>query len=155
MKTMTKVGLAALSGLLIAAAWPVRGLAPLAFVAFVPLLYLQEKGYSFWISSITFLIWNALTTWWVWKTTAVGTISMIVLNTLFMTCVFWAYHFVKSRLYDNKKGYYLLIIFVLAFEYLHLNWQINWPSRITTPGCNGTNSQASLAALFGCYWQIF
>ena len=127
MKTMTKVGLAALSGLLIAAAWPVRGLAPLAFVAFVPLLYLQEKGYSFWISSITFLIWNALTTWWVWKTTAVGTIGMIVLNTLFMTCVFWAYHFVKTRLYDNKKGYYLLIIFVLAFEYLHLNWQLNWP----------------------------
>ena len=127
MKTMTKVGLAALSGLLIAAAWPVRGLAPLAFVAFVPLLYLQEKGYSFWISSITFLIWNALTTWWVWKTTAVGTISMIVLNTMFMTSVFWAYHFVKTRLYDNKKGYYLLIIFVLAFEYLHLNWQINWP----------------------------
>lgn len=127
MKTMTKVGLAVLSGLLIAAAWPVRGLAPLAFVAFVPLLYLQEKDYSFWISSITFLIWNALTTWWVWKTTAFGTIGMIVLNSLFMTCVFWAYHFVKTRLYDNKKGYYLLIIFVLAFEYLHLHWQINWP----------------------------
>ena len=127
MKTITKVGLAVLSGLLIAAAWPVRGLAPLAFVAFVPLLYLQEKDYSFWISSITFLIWNALTTWWVWKTTAFGTIGMIVLNSLFMTCVFWVYHFVKTRLYDNKKGYYLLIIFVLAFEYLHLHWQINWP----------------------------
>lgn len=127
MKTMTKVGLAVLSGLLIAAAWPVQGLAPLAFVAFVPLLYLQEKDYSFWISSITFLIWNALTTWWVWKTTAFGTIGMIVLNSLFMTCVFGTYHFVKTRLYDNKKGCYLLIIFVLAFEYLHLHWQINWP----------------------------
>ena len=127
MKTITKVGLAVLSGLLIAVAWPVRGLAPLAFIAFVPLLYLEDKHYSFWISSITFLIWNALTTWWVWKTTALGTIGMIVLNSLFMTCVFWAYHFVKTRLYDNKKGYYLLIIFVLAFEYLHLNWQINWP----------------------------
>lgn len=127
MKTITKVGLAVLSGLLIAVAWPVRGLAPLAFIAFVPLLYLEEKHYSFWISSITFLIWNALTTWWVWKTTALGTIGMIVLNSLFMTCVFWVYHFVKTRLYDNKKGYYLLIIFVLAFEYLHLNWQINWP----------------------------
>ena len=127
MRTMTKVGLAVLSGLLIAAAWPVRGLAPLAFVAFVPLLYLQEKGYSFWISSLTFLIWNALTTWWVWKTTAVGTIGMIALNSLFMTTVFWAYHFVKSRFYGDNKGYYLLIIFVLAFEYLHLHWQINWP----------------------------
>ena len=127
MKTITKVGLAVLSGLLIAAAWPVRGLVPLAFVAFVPLLYLEDKDYSFGISSIAFLIWNALTTWWVWKTTAIGTISMIVLNSLFMTTVFWAYHFVKTRLYDNKKGYYILIIFVLAFEYLHLNWQINWP----------------------------
>lgn len=127
MRWHVKVGLAVLSGLLIAAAWPVRGLAPLAFVAFVPLLYFQDKDYSFWISSLAFLIWNALTTWWVWKTTAFGTIAMIVLNTIFMTCVFWAYHFVKTRLYDNKKGYYLLIIFVLAFEYLHLNWQLNWP----------------------------
>ena len=127
MRWYAKVGLAVLSGLLIAAAWPVRGLAPLAFIAFVPLLYLEEKHYSYWISSIAFLVWNALTTWWVWKTTALGTIGMIVLNTLFMTTVFWAYHFVKTRLYDGKKGYYLLIIFVLAFEYLHLNWQLNWP----------------------------
>ena len=127
MKTITKVGLAVLSGLLIAAAWPVHGLVPLAFVAFVPLLYLQDRHYSFWLSAITFLIWNTLTTWWVWKTTAIGTIAMIVLNTLFMTCVFWAYHIVKTRLYDNKKGYYILIVFVLAFEYLHLHWQLNWP----------------------------
>ena len=136
MKTITKVGLAVLSGLLIAAAWPVRGLAPLAFVAFIPLLFLQdrigdkenpEKGSVFWLSFLTFLVWNGLTTWWVWKTTAIGTIGMIVLNSLFMTTVFWAYHFVKTRLYDNKKGYYILIIFVLAFEYLHLHWQLNWP----------------------------
>lgn len=136
MRTITKVGLAVLSGILIAAAWPVRGLAPLAFVAFVPLLYLQdrigdsenpEKGSIFGLSFLAFLIWNALTTWWVWKTTAIGTIGMILLNSLFMTVVFWAYHFVKTRLYDNKKGYYILIIFVLAFEYLHLHWQLNWP----------------------------
>ena len=136
MKTITKISLAVLSGLLIAAAWPVRGLAPLAFVAFIPLLYLQdrigdkenpEKGNIFWLSFITFFVWNVLTTWWVWKTTAGGTIAMLLLNSLFMTCVFYAYHFVKTRLYDNKKGYYVLIIFVLAFEYLHLNWQINWP----------------------------
>ena len=136
MKTITKVGLAVLSGLLIAAAWPVNGLAPLAFIAFVPLLYLQdrigdrenpEKGSIFWLSFLAFLVWNSLTTWWVWKTTAAGTVAMILLNSFFMTCVFWAFHFIKTRLYDNKKGYYVLIIFVLAFEYLHLNWQLNWP----------------------------
>jgi apolipoprotein N-acyltransferase len=127
MKAVTKVGLALLSGLLIAAAWPVQGLAPLAFVAFIPLLFLEDRHYSFGTSLITFLTWNALTTWWVWKTTAAGTIGMILVNSLLMACAFWAYHFVKSRLYDGKKGYYILIIFVLAFEYMHLHWQLNWP----------------------------
>ena len=136
MKTKTKIGLALLSGLLIAAAWPTRGFAPLAFVAFIPLLFLQdrigdkenpEKGKVFLLSLITFVTWNALTTWWVWKTTAAGTIGMILLNSVFMATVFWTYHLVKTKLYDNKKGYYILIIFVLAFEFLHLNWQLNWP----------------------------
>jgi len=136
MKKITKIGLAFLSGLLVAAAWPTRGFAPLAFVAFVPLLFLQdrigdkenpEKGKVFLLSFITFVTWNALTTWWVWETTAAGTIGMILLNSVFMTTVFWAYHLVKTKLFDNKKGYYVLIIFVLAFEYLHLNWQLNWP----------------------------
>jgi len=136
MKTITKIGLALLSGFLIAAAWPVKGLAPLAFVAFVPLLFLQdrmgerenpEKGSIFWLSFIAFVVWNAITTWWVWKTTAVGTIAMILLNSLLMAGVFWIYHFLKTRLYNNKKGYFLLIISVLSFEYLHLHWQLNWP----------------------------
>lgn len=136
MKTKTKIGLAFLSGLLIAAAWPTRGFTPLAFVAFIPLLFLQdrigdkenpEKGKVFLLSLITFVTWNALTTWWVWKTTAAGTIGMILLNSVFMATVFWTYHLVKTKLYDNKKGYYILIIFVLAFEFLHLNWQLNWP----------------------------
>lgn len=136
MKAVTKVSLALLSGLLIAAAWPTKGLAPLAFVAFVPLLFLQdrvgdrenpEKGKMFLLALAAFLTWNSLTTWWVWKTTAVGTIGMILLNSVFMAMVFWAFHLVKTRLYENKKGYYVLIIFVLVFEYLHLNWQLNWP----------------------------
>lgn len=136
MKAVTKVSLALLSGLLIAAAWPTKGLAPLAFVAFVPLLFLQdrigdkenpEKGKMFLLALVAFLTWNSLTTWWVWKTTAVGTIGMILLNSVFMATVFWAFHLVKTKLYENKKGYYVLIIFVLAFEYLHLNWQLNWP----------------------------
>lgn len=136
MKTITKIALAFLSGLLISAAWPTGGFAPLAFVAFIPLLYLQdrigdkkknEKGNVFLLSLITFITWNSLTTWWVWKTTAAGTIGMILLNSVFMALVFWAYHLVKTKLYDNRKGYYVLIILVLAFEYLHLNWQLNWP----------------------------
>ncbi len=136
MKAFTKISLAMASGLMIAAAWPTRGFVPLIFIAFVPLLYLQdimgdaerkEKGSIFLLSLLAFIIWNALTTYWVWNSTGAGAVAMVILNSTFMATVFYAYHFVKKRLYVNKKGYFILPVFFTAFEYLHLSWQLNWP----------------------------
>ena len=42
MKNITKISLALLSGLIMAAAWPTNGFALLIFIAFVPLIYLQD-----------------------------------------------------------------------------------------------------------------
>lgn len=42
MKAFTKISLAMASGLMMAAAWPTRGFTPLIFIAFIPLLYLQD-----------------------------------------------------------------------------------------------------------------
>ena len=42
MKNITKISLALLSGLLIAASWPTNGFTPLIFIAFVPLIFLQD-----------------------------------------------------------------------------------------------------------------
>ncbi|MBR5604648.1 MAG: apolipoprotein N-acyltransferase [Bacteroidales bacterium] len=133
MKKVTKISLALLSGLLLAAAWPTKGFTALIFIAFVPLIYLQDnisnnkKNGIFGLSFLSFLVWNSLTTWWVWNSTAAGAVAMLLLNSTFMATTFWLYHFTRKNVFKNKKGYFLLVIFFLAFENLHLNWQLNWP----------------------------
>ena len=136
MKNITKISLALLSGLLIAASWPTNGFTPLIFIAFVPLIFLQDnsqqstvnkKDNIFLFSFLTFLVWNSLTTWWVWNSTPAGSIAMILLNSTFMATTFWLYHFTRKKIFHNKKGFFLLILFFLAFENLHLTWQLNWP----------------------------
>lgn len=141
MKKITKISLALLSGLLIAASWPTKGFTALIFIAFVPLIFLQDTigsqqvnenksqgvGSIFGLSFLTFFVWNALTTWWVWNSTPAGSIAMMLLNSTFMATTFWLYHFTRKKIFNNKKGYFLLILFFLAFENLHLNWQLNWP----------------------------
>ena len=137
MKNITKISLALLSGLLIAASWPTHGFTALIFIAFVPLIFLQDNSQQstvnghrnniFGFSFLTFLVWNSLTTWWVWNSTPAGSIAMILLNSTFMATTFWLYHFTRTKVFHNKGGFFLLILFFLAFEYLHLNWQLNWP----------------------------
>ncbi len=136
MKKIVHISLAVLSGLLIAASWPTRGFTPLIFIAFVPLIFLQDyigtddnnvKGNIFGLSFLSFLVWNSLTTWWVWNSTPAGAVAMLLLNSSFMATTFWLYNFTRKKIFDNKKGYFLLILFFLAFENLHLNWQLNWP----------------------------
>ncbi len=136
MRKITKISLALLSGLLIAAAWPTKGFTALIFIAFVPLIFLQDyigdkknntNGNIFLLSFLAFLVWNSLTTWWIWNSTPAGSVATILLNSSFMATTFWLYHFTRTNIFKNKNAYFLLIIFFLAFENLHLNWQLNWP----------------------------
>ena len=139
MKKYQKILIAFASGLLLWAAWPVRGLAPLVFIALVPLLYLEErisegeKGKVFLLSFVTFLVWNVLTTWWVWNATPAATLAWI-LNALFMSIVFWAFHFTKMKVRKSLRleGQalwinFLLIPYWMAFEFLHYYWSAKWP----------------------------
>ena len=133
MRTIYKILLSLLTGLLLSAAWPTNGFTPLIFIAFVPLLYLHDRSCEdkrsnvFAFSFLSFLVWNSLTTWWVWNSTPAGSIAMLLLNSSFMAATFWLYHIARKKIFHNKNGYFLLIIFFLAFENLHLNWQLNWP----------------------------
>lgn len=132
MKKYQKLLMAVASGLLLWAAWPVRGCAPLIFIALVPILYLEEriskgeKGHVFWLSFTAFLIWNVLTTWWVWNATPAATLAWI-LNSLFMATVFWAFHFTKMKIHNSFIGNFLLIPYWMAFEFLHYYWSAKWP----------------------------
>jgi apolipoprotein N-acyltransferase len=90
MKKIHLFGLSILSSILLSLAWPANGFAPIIFVALVPLLLLQDemggtaekprrKGF-FGIVYLSFVIWNILTTWWIWNSTDIGSIAAIGLN---------------------------------------------------------------------------
>lgn len=137
MKKYQLILLSLLSGLLMAAAWPERGYAGLLFAGFVPLLILEDFIYRhpdkfirfslLFYSYPAFLLWNALTTWWIYNSTGVGAMVAIAVNALFMTIVFQAFHFTRRKLRNDLGAYTALIFYWMAFEYLHLNWDLNWP----------------------------
>ena len=132
MKKSHKILLALVCGGLLTAAWPTWGIAPVAFIGFVPLLLLEdrfshgEKGKLFWLSSLAFLIWNVATTWWVWNATPAATAAW-VLNSLFMAIVFNVFHLTKKKGCNNPWGNFILIPYWMAFEQLTYLWSIKWP----------------------------
>lgn len=136
MKRIYSLLLSILSGLLFTAAWPENGFAPLLFVAFVPLLFIEQRiaderyKYSFIkilpYAYLAFFIWNLATTWWVWHSSPEGSIAAFTLNTLFIAIVFSLFHVTKKRL-GPVPGYLALVAYWMSFEYLHLRWELSWP----------------------------
>ena len=76
-----------LTGILFWIAWPANGFAPLLFIAFVPLLLVEDfickeklagrKINLFWHSYIGFLLFNILTTWWIYFASPFGAAGAI------------------------------------------------------------------------------
>ncbi len=137
MKSIQLPGLSLLSALLLSLAWPANGFLPLIFVALVPLLWIedaltqqgsqkQRKG-LFGYAYLTFALWNTLTTWWIWNSTDFGAIMAIGLNSLFMTTVFWFFHFTRVKLFKNSRGLILLVFYWLVWEWFHQDWDLSWP----------------------------
>lgn len=130
MKKLPPLLLSLLSGLLLFAAWPPSPLGFLIFVAFVPLLWLEEqsaqrKKYFGW-TYLTLLVWNLATTWWVCNSTLIGGIAAILANSLLMCIPWMGFYNIKRRM-GPTIGYPALILFWLVFEYIHLNWELSWP----------------------------
>ncbi|MBC8321044.1 MAG: apolipoprotein N-acyltransferase [Bacteroidetes bacterium] len=124
--------LSVLSGMLLLASWPVNGFTPLIFVALVPLLFIQQhlgdtnKKGMFWYAWLAFLLWNVLTTWWIWNSTETGSIMAFILNSLFMAIVFQLYHLSKQKLFNNQRGTFILLFYWVTWEFLHMNWDLSW-----------------------------
>ncbi len=126
-------GLAALSGLLLWAAFPPMPFAFLAFVAFVPLLYLEEilqqesvdRKSFFPYLYLSFLLWNLLSTYWVANSALVAGATAILINSFFMTLPWLAWRWTKRHI--SGVGLFVLPAYWLAFEYVHFHWQLSWP----------------------------
>src|SRR5882762_8606681 len=111
-RRLTPLLLSVLSGLLLFAAWPVSPLTFLIFIAFVPLLWLEQKVTSrkqfFACTYLTLLVWNGATTWWVLNSTVPGGVSAILANALLMSLPWIGFYNVKRKR-GSKAGYAALI----------------------------------------------
>ncbi|AMR28331.1 apolipoprotein N-acyltransferase [Hymenobacter psoromatis] len=129
--------LGSLSALLLCGGWPpYPSAAPalLLFIGWVPYLLMERqltltgarKGRVFACTYWLLLVWNALTTWWVSFSTLGGGIAAVVLNALLMCLPLMAFRQTKKR-FGDRLGYLSLPIYWIAFEQLHLHWDLTWP----------------------------
>lgn len=131
-----KSGLALLSAFFLWAAWPAGGIAPVLFIALVPLLMLEdvvyhkqlngEKSRLFPFTYLSFFSFNLATTWWIWYASAFGMFGAVMANSLLMSGVFQFFHMARRR-FGNGIGYTSLVIFWMGFEYFHMDWDLTWP----------------------------
>ena len=116
------------------APWPTAWLAPLLFIGWVPYLFMERqltlqgarKRRVFACTYLFLVLWNALTTWWVSYADLPAGIAAVVLNALLMCLPLMAFRQTKKRL-GNRIGYAALPVFWIAFEQLHLRWDLTWP----------------------------
>lgn len=131
------LALASLSALLLCGGWPPYPVGPLAlflFIGWVPYLVMERRltlenarkrrvfASTYWL----LLVWNALTTWWVSYSSLPAGIAAVVLNALLMCLPLMAFRQTKKR-FGNRLGYLSLPIYWIAFEQLHLHWDLTWP----------------------------
>ncbi|MBN2681068.1 MAG: apolipoprotein N-acyltransferase [Bacteroidales bacterium] len=124
-----------ITGLLLSLAWRTWGSGLVLLIAFIPLLAVEDhlcnkkqnnKSVVFFLYSyIAFLIWNAVSTWWIWYASPFGASAAIILNALFMAAIFWLFHITKRKL-GQRFGYFAFVFYWIGFEYFHLDWELSW-----------------------------
>ncbi len=136
MKKSHLIMLSLLGGVILSLGWPVRGFPVLLFTGLIPFLLIEDhilrnrvqfgRVSVFLYTYPGFLLWNVLTTWWIWNSTEIGAILAFVLNAMFMSLVFHVYHITRKRL-TAGYGFFLLVFYWITFEYIHHNWDGTWP----------------------------
>jgi len=124
-----------LSGLLLTPAWYSWGSGIFLLVALVPMLIVEnelnahpekyKKKLSFWIPFLGFAVFNILTTWWIKNASLPGMIVAVLLNSTLMSTVFYLFSLTRKRL-GNGFGYFSLVFYWLAYEYLYVHGEISW-----------------------------
>jgi len=118
-----------LFAILISVPFLVPHTAPLALIAFIPLLLAESffKGKMAWINFyLPFLIWNLATTFWIYNATVAGAAAAVIANALQMSLIFMLFRWFKKRT-NEKLGYMFLIIAWLAWEHFYFDAEISWP----------------------------
>ena len=128
--------LAILSGLLLGFSWPTKGQSLLIFISLVPLLISikkindSKKKYkniiTFFVSYLSFFLWNLIATWWIYNSTEFGASFAIIVNSSFYSLMMVIYR-ISINLIPKMTSQILLLSMWISFEKFHLNWDFSWP----------------------------
>lgn len=127
-KSLIAIGLSSLLGLV----WNLPYLVWYIFLVFGLLLRLLDGEESigrqtlFLIFPFT-LCWNVSTLWWVWNASPSGAISMALANTIILACPWILYSVTQRQCCSSLLAYLVWIATQLSVEYLHYNWEGNFP----------------------------
>lgn len=120
------------SALLLSIPYIIPHVGMVALVSFLPLLAAEyiatENGKkNFWIIYYcTFLIWNIITTYWIYLATLPGAIAAVTLNALQMAIIFRLFRWFR-KLTDGVLPYLFLIFLWVGWEHIYATWQVTWP----------------------------
>lgn len=120
------------SGLLLGLPWSVPFLFFTVFIAWVPLLLVEEEtrdhpnrtilfNYAF----FSFLLWNILGTWWITQAQWLGAVLIMLANALVQALVFWSISRVRRSL--NIPLLFPFLLIWMGYEYFHESWDLAWP----------------------------
>ncbi len=119
------------AGFLLAASFPPFGFPFLILPAFFLLLKLAEKADSgkqlaYW-SYPGFVLWNAISTYWLMYATFAGGLAAILANAVLMTIPLALMR--RALLEKLDRGIQLLLIPAIwtSYEFLHFRWDLAWP----------------------------
>jgi len=128
-------------GLLMSIPFLIPRLGLVALVGFLPLFFLdrllREKNirHPFWYYYQAFVVFNILTTFWIWFVSPVGAIAALLLNALQMAAVFAIYRAgsriirarVKNPLTADALSLFFFIVTWLTWEHLYFDVEFSWP----------------------------
>ncbi len=118
------------SVLLLSVAWLGAGGFTL-LVALVPLLYISDSYSSSardgwrmagW-ATLTFVLWNVATVWWIWIATPIGPIAATIISTFWNMVAFMLYHYISKRA-PKSVAYTVLAAAWVATEFLYINTEV-------------------------------
>lgn len=124
--------LSLLSSILLSIPYIIPHTGLVALFALVPLFLAEQLAHNsgrkhfFHIAYTSFLVWNLITTYWVWFATPGGAAAAFILNTLQMAILFTLFRWMR-KFTNGFLPYIFFCIIWLAWEHSYQTWQINWP----------------------------
>lgn len=132
MKNKTVALLLLLFSVLMSIPWLVPHTGWVALFAIVPLLCAERiasfagvRRFFLWYYP-AFILWNAVTTFWIWNATAGGAVFAILINAALFSLIFALFRF-SRRHFGGPLPYIFLMVAWIAWERFYFSAEISWP----------------------------